>query len=409
MIAYDIYLKTSFELLIKERIRNFLFQKLFTVTSDRTADNLFESAKAIPLTDKIEKPSWFPKKWLDKTPTDDKKEEWRTEAINALNKAEQKFKELNSEYKDWQDHYGPQTILELPEDPFGNKLVKDPSSWPDADKEKLKKQLTPNTDHFQSFLGAAIWSAKELASTYVDDDEVIRLYASKIYSTHRYEDLEKYIWNKNYWDNQTDAWKEVKGTDLRRCNYHYYAMNFDLGLSTEYKSTFDDRDGDTIHDWAKSEMGGSELDELKDFEDYVAKKCNAKLADAKTFASMAEEALKTRREVLEYLSYLYGIKLPNAFVGSLGELEDLYYFAGYSLIENPESLEALGELTELEKREKMAIQGKEQIKIMFTELYTEIKDLISGEGPSDNTKEKLIEFDDLIDFSLFTLISEMDK
>ena len=82
------------------------------------------------------------------------------------------------------------------------------------------------------------------------------------------------------------------------------------------------------------------------------------------------------------------------------DLKSLYFFAAYSLITSLEKSK------DEQTKKEMIKQGKQQLKKMFEQGKALDKLVINYD---QSTRSGLKELDDLIDFSLYTLINEMDK
>ena len=407
MIAYDIYLKTSFELLLKERIRSYLFLKSRSETGT-PAGELFESTKVAPLGTTLEEPPDFPQEWLNK---ESEKDQIKTKAKKAQASALDLYDKARQEQIDWEEHYGPQKVFKNPRGVEEKDLVKQEF------KDEAKELLTPETAYFEDFLHGANHVAGELDDKFINDEIARKRFTSKIYITENYDHLKDQIWNDDYYNDpaRTQTWKNKVGTKQRRCNLHYHATKFKLDYAAKGPLTkrFGRSNGRTLKDWTKQAMENStdffsgEPKQLQKFVDYVQKKCKALKDEADKDATTLKEDYDLKTKHLVYVAHLYKLGLESGFLSSLyraTDLTNLYYYAAFSLIETlPEK-----ELS----REEMLQRGKEKLKEIFSQVYTEVSSLFTNEQTplgEDLDEDDLRDYDDMIDFSLFSLINEMDK
>jgi len=379
MIAYDIYLKTAFELLIQERIRSFLFRRVFYDNS-ATTEQLFESKEVIE--DPPKPDNWKEEYEKDKNIVSEFANDYYNSVIT--------HQDAQQDFLNWKEILTGQqeATKKLPTRADGKQGV-----WNNTP----AASLSISDDYFADFYKAAdeIWN---YILGWTVDETLINKYSRLIFGTDKNVDLQK--------------------VDLKHCNMNWYAENLYIGWLmgiTELPPITDTDGKTTLKQWIDEEVQGMEQTNFTFRRNQFNNKCNAKYQGREGLANMYKKELDVNEEYYKYAAWFHEVTTTTGFINNLKTRKslDLFLFAAYCLKE--QTIIFNEEIT----KEQIQEEGKQHLYAIFKQAYEDeikwIAPLITGGEETDfglkfaNEATKLIEFDNLIDFSIFTLIDEMDK
>ena len=253
--------------------------------------------------------------------------------------------------------------------------------------------MSINIDHFSDFYNAArkIWNDQILGWTW--DDDLVEVYS-------------KLIWGNSKIDADDEDTKHTgQIVDLKHCSMNWYAENLPTGHLTGIST--DSEEKRTLRQWIDEEVQDDPQTVFTNHRKKFKTKCDAKKNKAENFMLFKAVQMNHNEAYYKYAAWHHKVLVTDGFINSLIERKslDLYLFAAYCLKTD------FSIFDEEKTKEQLQKQGKHHLKTMFKQIYEQdMKQLIT------NTTElnpavipKLKEFDNLIDFSIFSLINEMDK